>query len=133
MKIFQRTSTEKNSRGNRLNIIDENNVLVGYDFDTHCCEKLEYYFSVAEPDEDGVQYKIIEDSFDHEGYVFDPTYFSEYWSEPDDGHRDRRAVFKLVKPNKPTVYLTLRNYQNGYYSHGFEMFRGTVKIKEGEL
>jgi hypothetical protein len=133
MKIFERS--EKSGWGNRLNIIDENNVFVGYDYDQQCCEDFEYYltdnieklFDKAEA--------LDEQTFCHDGYVFDTAYIKEHEDE-ETCYGEYFVAFRLTKQGEKDIFLVLYNCHNGYYSHGFEMrspVEGGKCIHEGAL
>ena len=117
MKIFERTS--KSGWGNRLNVVDENNVVVGYSYDSQCCENFGYYFTKKEPIKLHEE-PIEEKSFDHNGYVFDIRYNKDIpWSE--DYDEGVATSFKLTKQGQPDIFLVLYNHHNGYYAHGWDM------------
>jgi len=132
MKIFQRS--DKHGYGNRLNVVDENNVFVGYDYGQSCCENFGYYFTFTEPteakDEGDYQGDVDENSFDHSGYLFDVTYNKDLPVPSYSG----ATSFKLTKVGHPDLYLVLYNYHNGYYSHGFNMHAPEIgDVFEGSL
>lgn len=126
MKIF---NTDKNY-DSKVNFVDDNNVLVGYDTFQSCCEESGYY--ITENITDKIIEKQDESSLDLTVYVFDTEFFQEL--EDGDGYEEKNiVVFKLVAINKPTLYLHLFNCHNGYYSHGFEAKINDVKWQEGDL
>ena len=47
MQVFEKSSD--GGWGNRLNVVDENNVFVGYDFESSCCESFGYVFTDKKP------------------------------------------------------------------------------------
>lgn len=136
MKTFEADS--------KINFVDDNNVFVGFSYDSCCCEQFGHYFhrtlgvtpDMAAPVED----------FDTEGYQFDKTFCEETESGGDSGGK---ATFRLTRPTTPTrskkaakrkgpvtcevLYLTIYNHHNGYYSHGFEMKVGDKTVKTGSL
>ena len=123
MKIF-----EGGGWGGKINFVDKNNVLVGFDFMQCCCEDFGYDFLNSDK-------KKIGDDPDEktlEPYFFDET-FVEY---PETSHCDEGKVrFKLIKRknDKTPIYLELYNTHNGYYSHGFEMSKDKTIVHEGSL
>ena len=120
----------------KVNFVDDNNLLVGYDLTSNCCEHFDWFISN----------KIIRDKireqdkkdFDLSAYCFDkeffnkPTLTEDEWgcNELDCGNL---AVFKMVGKAKLDLYLHLYNAHNGYYSHGFKFSSGKEVIQEGYL
>ena len=126
MKIFE--------RDDKVNFVDENNVLVGFDFYASCCENFGYFFSKGIPTEipentetDGVDQKHLVPS-DLEGFVFDTTFCKEV----EMGDEQYIATFRLTRRNEER-FLTLYNCHNGYYGHGFEMKLGKRCVFDGCL
>jgi hypothetical protein len=104
----------------KINFVDDNNVLVGFDYEGCCCEVFGYFFSKAVPqaiDFEGDQ------SSNTEGFNFDKDFFHE---------GDEFVTFKLVKGSEE-IFLTIYNSHNGYYSHGFDMEVGGIKVRDGSL
>ena len=133
MKIFEKTSDS--GFGARLNVVDENNVVVGFDYESQCYEDFGYYFTKDKPVDISESNAIDENSFSHDGYVFDKKYYEEINLEnlSEDYDEGGAIVFKLTKGGEPDVYLVLFNHQNGYYSHGFDMISENVKIYDGDI
>lgn len=125
MKIFNNESWSE-----KVNFVDENNVVVGYDMSQHCCENAGYYFTGDEPHEkQAVETRDDKDPPESElaPYRFDPEWFRELSMVYDGG----ACAFRLTAPNLPDKYLVLFNSHNGYYSHGFTMEVGGVQKREG--
>lgn len=117
MKIFEKSSDD--GWGARLNVVDENNVVVGYDYTQDCCEDFGYYLTFIEPTR--IDTNAAETAFDEHtfpGYLFDTGYCNMLGTDEKEGNA---VVFKLVKTEGPSIYLVLYNYHNGYYGHGFDM------------
>ena len=123
MKLFERT--DEQGWGNRLNLIDKNNVFVGYDYDQNCCESFGYEFRnnngstlVDTPKLDDfyftLNHKVVE-------------IINEYG---DDG--DSAYGFEITN-GEETLWFVIYNYHNGYYSHGFEFMNDKEKITRGSL
>ena len=116
MKIFDKDG--------KYNFVDQNNVLVGFDSYANCCENFGYFFSTEIPqnipqntnDGDGQPANL--DSFN-----FDPSFIE---------HGNEMETFKLTNWND-TVYLTIFNSHNGYYSHGFKMLVDGQVIFHGNI
>lgn len=112
--------------GSKINFVDKNNVLVGFDYSQCCCEDFGYFYSNDKLTE--VEYSEVE---------LDPYFFDETFVEYPDtsSHDESKVMFKLIKRknDKNPIYLTLYNIHNGYYSHGFEMSKDKTIIHEGSL
>lgn len=120
---------------NKVNFIDSNNVILGYDLEQSCCEHAFWYITTTlnerldgggdQPIRQGSNESSFE--FELEDYVFDPTFFTKFSLDGESGH----AIFKLVRQYScnevEPLYLHLENHQNGYYSHGF-VFRADKSI-----
>lgn len=116
MRIFE-------TRG-KTNFVDDNNVLVGFDSEQSCCEDFGYQLSEYEPS----SFHEGNNGINPDGYQFDTEFFKEVtYMDTEDGGA---VLFKLVKGDD-SIFLTLRNAHNGYYSHGFEMLKNEIKIREG--
>ena len=122
---------------NKVNFVDQNNVLVGYNLEQSCCELVSWAISETK---DGLN-PIFSGTNETEGgefqiddYCFDPSFFErEHKEEKYD--ENNAAIFKLVnfqgwgEEKKPDLYLRLENRHNGYYSHGF-VFRGDIIVND---
>lgn len=133
MEIFDSKETEWPEK---VNFVDVNNVMVGYDMAQDCCEHADWFIS-----EQIVLNNITEHGrkeFDVGCYCFDTSFFKnpkipvseEGWDELDDGGM---VIFKLVASGKPDLYLHLFNSHNGYYGHGFEAKIAGQKWQEDYL
>jgi hypothetical protein len=141
MKIFNETEPWLS----KVNFVDENNVVLGYDMNQLCCEDANWFISDTPNTPD---YTILQDSdrdlnqdFDVSDWCFDPAYFKSI--DNCSGYSESNfAIFKIVKkntlhdPNRSSddeKYIHLYNVHNGYYSHGFAFMNDTNKITEGRL
>lgn len=124
-----------NFGGEKVNFVDDNNVVVGYDMQQECCERADWFISdkvAAVMPENPSQERHLD------GYVFDKEFFKEISylaSEGSDGNAledGAMVVFRLVNGGKEK-YLHLYNCHNGYYDHGFEMKIGDSVVREGML
>ncbi len=110
----------------KINFVDENNVFVGYDDGQRCCEVFGYVFTREDPETIMTSlYNIKDAEFDHSVYRFDPDFYRNC---------DECVYFKLQHIDNPddVIYLSLYNYHNGYYSHGFSFsVDGVVKQNGG--
>jgi len=133
LRIFQ-GNTSGYSWGNRINFVDDNNVLVGFDNESSCCENFGW----------SITSDVLGDRFDYadEGdtldYHFDPKFYqygavgTDY---PDEG---LSITFRLISDDgEEDLYLHLWNYHNGYYGHGFNFQIGEgddhINIESGTL
>lgn len=129
----------KHTNGNyseKVNFIDENDVFVGYDMSTSCCENYGYIFTDTDDFDsaDGILYDDDygstdvktnnESDYNLDGYVFDTSWFEE---------RDQIVVFRLTKEDSPDIFLTLYNSHNGYYGHGFKFMNGDNVIADSYI
>lgn len=122
MKIF----TKESGWSEKVNFVDENNVLVGYSMAQHCCEQADWFIS------DRIEKEIKDKKeFDLTNYKFDINFFVE----SSEGEYDELniAIFRLINNKGSTLFLHLFNCHNGYYSHGFEFKNNNEIIKEGSL
>lgn len=122
MKIFKETPS---SWHEKVNFVDKNNVVVGYDLSQSCCEHAGWYISeekrIDSDDEKSVSEEVLPD------YVFDKDFFEEAEKY------DCPVRFRLMAEGKPDLFLHLFNIHNGYYSHGFTLTRSGTIVKEGSL
>jgi hypothetical protein len=131
MKIFDKAG----EWSTKVNFVDENNVLVGYDMSQCCCEHAFWFISDSVLKECPEE---IEKGEDLGEYSFDPDFFEEYNElKGYDGDYDMLdqggvAVFKLTNGTQDK-YLHLVNCHNGYYGHGFTMEIGDEVKREGCL
>ena len=124
MRIFYRDDV--------INFIDDNNVIVGFDYYSLCCESygVDIMTKPTSSDED-----VICSADDAKaigvlsGYYFDTTYFSEEGL----GEDYEYAFFRLLHKEKPPLYLQLYNIHNGYYAHGFDAFVDGKVWVEGRI
>jgi len=114
----------------KVNFIDSNNVILGYDLGQDCCEHA--FWTISEtPDGKNPLYQGDNEAvkeIELDGYCFDPNYCER--AANDEGE-EYTATFKLVCRaygfHRPDLYVILTNHHNGYYAHGFT-FRGNVII-----
>ncbi len=127
MRIFD------DSKSGKVNFLDENSVLVGYDLDQSCCEHAGWHIGdkLSQDadlyDETAICHPLSEEMKE---WIFDPTFFEET-AHPslDEGGM---VIFRLIKGTEEK-FLVLFNCHNGYYSHGFEMAKGEKVLKDGRL
>lgn len=131
------------NRNGKVNFVDENNVFLGYDMESSCCEHFGWYLNKEpmriEPEKTEVNDGNINISeFNHyfQKFTFDTEFFQDL-SKEDGYDEDSLVVFKIHYINEEgeeigKTFIHLYNLHNGYYGHGFEFYK-EVKIKEGVL
>lgn len=125
MKIFDSDT--------KINFVDDNNVMVGYDTNQQCCESAYYYFSRVPG---GPKIKVTDEQL--QDYQFDINYrkYVNYLDHDVEGERGDglySAIAFRLNSSQKTLYLMLYNCHNGYYSHGFEMRVNGQVIDDGRL
>jgi hypothetical protein len=121
MKYF--ASTPKSIWATKVNFVDDNNVLVGYDFAGSCCETFGWYIhgKVTANREDSLFDENIDENSINVSlreWTFDTAFFDEL-SNGDGYVQENVAVFRLVNEDNE-LFLHLYNSHNGYYGHGFD-------------
>lgn len=138
MRIFNKN---KEWGGEKINFVDDNNVLVGYDMGQSCCEHADWFINDTVSDK-LVDREDIEGDIIMEGWSFDTSYFKEVdyleseYSTPEYSHNKLddggMVIFRLVNGDQEK-FLHLFNCHNGYYGHGFEFQDGDDTIQSGVL
>lgn len=118
-----------------VNVVDTNNVFVGYSLAQCCCENAGYFISRSLPVDYYPQYdesnENDEEIPDDNTFVFDKT-FIEYGGH--DSQESCTVTFKMTDNDGNDRYLTLYNQHNGYYHHGFVFgIEGETTIESGSL
>jgi hypothetical protein len=135
MKVFDSPDTW----GSKVNFVDENNVMLGYDMAQDCCEHFGWFVSDKlygeYPDYEKPGYAEIignhGEGLKWSAYRFDPSFHIQIGA----GEAGGMATFKIVskfKKYKP-MFLYLFNLHNGYYAHGFEFCNGETVIVESSI
>lgn len=105
--------------GEKYNWIDKNDLYVGYDTATDCCETAEWYVH-TKPITSTAYEELPKVDYDLDGYIFDTVSALiglDYQIEDTGLDEGDNVVFKLIHPSKPPLYLHLYNSHNGYYAH----------------
>jgi hypothetical protein len=134
VKIFDNALYEPGWHS-KVNFIDENNVVLGYDTHTSCCEDADWFIS-TKPENNIVDHFMIssEDLLD---YRFCTTWYQLF--EGDDGDYNFNfdgggmAIFKIVNSLNDELFIHIYNHHNGYYGHGFEFKHGGSTLQEGTI
>jgi len=117
------------TKNGKINFVDEDDTLVGFDNQASCCENFGWFYSKEVP------VKLPEEKItpDLEPYFFNKGFFAEC-SDPailDDG---KIVTFRLeIKNDDQYLYLSLYNAHNGYYSHGFNLAVGGKDLRTGSI
>lgn len=116
MKIFQNVPGFEN----KVNFVDEENVVLGYDLTQNCCEAAGWFIH-----EQPLLGKCICDVSSKEqptelpGFVFDKDYYL-YCEDPRLGlDRGGLAIFRATNSEGQELFIHLYNCHNGFYTHGF--------------
>lgn len=120
------------SYSKKINFVDRNNVIVGYDYEQDCCESFGWQVtasSIVTSEELFVEQKVYE----LDGYVFDRSFFMQRNLVGNDSDKESVATFRLLKRDAPDKFLHIFNFHNGYYSHGFTFSNNDKVIREGAL
>ena len=116
----------------KINFVDKNNVVVGFDTHQDCCESFGWFFSDHFEYVDG-QKTMSAAELKLDKYNFDPDFMHSY-TEPGAESESTNVSFKLIKPrSKKPLYLHLYNHHNGYYGHGFTVDIGGISKFKGLL
>jgi len=119
---------------NKVNFVDENNVILGYRTPYGCCERYGWYLSDKRDQFHGDTFE--EKSMTLDGWVFDPNYFEGGPEAPKGFHTESASTvqFRIVNGDQEK-FITLYNCHNGYYSKGFkfEVPSEPSKNHEGDL
>lgn len=130
----------------KVNFIDSNNVVLGYDMEVQCCER--FGFFMWEDQRFNRDYKEIPThhyyppgQYEIEGKVFDREFYEETILKDEDDWNERQvvAIFRLCNeedlkhwPNSG-IFIHIYNLHNGYYKHGFNFQHAEEVICSGRL
>ena len=131
MKIFE---GGEGTYSSKINFVDDNNVLVGFDMSENCCESFGWAISQGHQGVESAMATAGSQLSDEElsNYSFDAKYFKEI--DMAESWDDGGAVeFRLISEDNKEAFLILFNSHNGYYCHGFEMTKGDDKIQDGVI
>jgi hypothetical protein len=123
----------------RVNFIDSNNVLVGFEAEQQCCEEFGYFIlDKVDISKDHLTKKdnyidAERSTIEYPGYLFDQDFlYTVGYSSC--GYEDTQvAVFRLTNDDDKELFLHIFNTHNGYYSHGFFMDQNGEEIKSGSI
>lgn len=104
-----------------INFIDENDIFIGFDLRTQCCEDFGWFIKDNESVDDLIQQAEssgVSCEEDYSGWLFDLNYFKSDSFDTGTITSADAVVFRLKKENK-SKYLFLFNIGNGMYAHDF--------------
>lgn len=131
MKIFNNTEPWKE----KVNFVDENNVVLGYDMASQCCEGFGWFIAnrvVFSMNDHATLDKTFDDD-DYTDWRFDPQFFETGGSDVS-YDIESMAIFRIVNQTTgESRYIHLYNVHNGYYSHGFTFNQSDKNIQSGSL
>lgn len=113
----------------KVNFCDSNDVLIGFSNEQNCCESFGWFYSKDIPTLPNIDKDQMSDP-KLKNYLFDTSFFLQQ-----DSDNKNCATFKLInaRSKNKTIYLTIFNHHDGYYSHGFKVQVGGKVIQEGAL
>jgi len=120
MKIFD--------DGGKINFVDQNDVYVGYDMCSNCCENYGWFIA----DEPTLEIKDLgdEQAQNWDEWYFDIRYF--LMDTPENFDSGGMAIFRITN-GKDCKYIHLYNDHNGYYAHGFKFGEKNITFHDGSL
>lgn len=126
MTIFE---NQKEEWLDKVNFVDKNNVVVGFDTTQNCCENAGWFINKEKCNE------IKEDvtKVDVSDFVFDENFFQEASTGEEFDVGGGMVIFRLINEKGDELFLHLYNVHNGYYGHGFEVTISGKTIKDGSL
>jgi len=125
IKIFK----SEDDYSKKVNFVDDENKLVGFDFYDDCCSYGGWFISetMTHKFEDGksTMPKEPESHPDLTPYSFDKDFYCVKNVNGEDVYAEGKvAIFRMTAPKEPDLYLHLFNMHNGYYSKGITSWRG---------
>lgn len=135
MKYF--SSQNGSIYSTKINFVDDDNALVGYDFSGQCCESYGWYIHSKVTTGDVVADALYNENTDINAInesLKDWTFDTSFFEEISKGEYDveTTAVFRLVNGDNE-LFLHLYNQHNGYYSHGFDFSKDGEIIQTGSI
>ena len=128
----------------KVNFVDTDNVVLGYDTSVQCCEQAGWFISDT-PIRDGsfwteldeLQVDMVKGTpVVMKNYSFDPTFMETLNGDSCGCDSGGMAIFRIVYKNNKIQgqkFLHIYNAHNGWYSHGFHFTVDTAKPIKGSL
>ncbi len=119
----------------RINFVDKNNVLVGYEYESQCCEIFGYFISEDYEDEvfdiencidNTITDKSIINAMKDRGFVFEDN---NIYQNKGKFHKVTYKVFNLTNKKQLVIY----NIHGGWYLHGFNLYENKIKLDSGKI
>lgn len=129
---------EFETKDGKINFVDEDDILVGFDNTGSCCENFGWFYSNEVPSDVvkiwGANGKPDKNTpKELENYFFDKNFYQKI-EFPQFFDGGAAIVFKLSqKTDLEEIYLCIYNIHNGYYSHGFNMDVGGETLYSGNI
>lgn len=115
----------------KVNFIDDNNVLVGYDNTDDCCAIGGWF--ISDKSDEWLAFSFKEEALELKGWNFDADYFKDNGLPGKDKYEEGGSVqFRLVNGDQEK-FLTLYNFHNGYYARGFTVNVGGELKNSGSV
>lgn len=127
MRIFE-GRFQADDWSNKWNFIDANNVLVGFDSEHACCEYFGYRFGSVPFGDDA-----SDDAASLEPYVFVRDQEPQSRRVGPVSCGDDEMSFRMVADGKPDLWLTIYNYHEGYYMHGWTFGPKDAAERHGKI
>lgn len=123
MVIFDKNNTPDSWRG-KVNFVDNNNRLVGYDMESQCCEDFGWKITKSAEWDDDAETDLSREELAVYNFVDEAPMRDGLTSlyREDVGF----ARFRLTDGSNE-AFLWVWNSHNGYYSHGFDYDLGDNK------
>lgn len=127
MKVFY----GEGSCRSKVNFVDENNVLVGFDNEDDCCAQGGWF--ISDKQNQWLDETFKEEAMELDGWNFDTNYFEDKILPGRSEYEEGGAVqFRLINGDEEK-FLTLYNFHNGYYARGFDVTVGGQQQREGSV
>ena len=129
---------ELETKEGKINFVDTDDTLVGFDNRQGCCENFGWFYSTEIPSDVvaiwGANGKPDKNTpKELENYFFDKNFYQKI-EFPIKKLWGAAIIFKLFKKiNQEEIYLCIYNVHNGYYSHGFNMDVGGETLHSGAI
>jgi hypothetical protein len=136
VKIFE--NVPEANWDEKVNFIDENNVVLGYDLSESCCEHADWFLSTKP------ETKIVDHHEATSEELLDYRFCTEWYKHVTDHDNDHDEyeyefdeggmfIFKIINSKGDELFIHIFNCHNGYYGHGFQFQHHGKTIQEGTL
>ena len=112
MRIFRHKTS--------INIIDKNDVFLGYNLDNSCCSHSSLELTWDKNNKKKIDFENIDEVNEIiKGYKFGTKYMEKHFDKKDNSYGF--AVFRMMKKGASNIYVVLKHHHNGNYWNGFEL------------